>query len=258
MDNMLNRTVRCLGAETTCAVRSELSSVDGPWSASCQQPARTEAKADCAAMDAPVTVQWRIGLSSRPPRTLRMRTTNSVGDILTAVLEESPALRARGELKVTDLQQRRLDGGLNIGSIVHGDRLSLSVCILEDGLSGQANVTAAGRSQSRQPSCSSSSSLTDSGTSPQSTIGSHLHTVLYRVGRTSSRPPRPIPAGPLATVLDIVEEIAEREPVVARKLDRDGPQGVSVETEEGRTWPLDSTVAKLRLAPGGTTRIYVV
>jgi hypothetical protein len=243
MDASLNRHI---ARQPVC------SSTQAPWADDADVASERACGAVLGGGTSHVTVRWRIGASSIPPRTIRRPSESTVAELLDAlVASDASRLQRRGELVVADCSSLApFDSSDRLGDLAVGPSLSVAlVPCLELGAkraqrpAGRPVPTqqppSSGTGRVRRPESDASSV---SGLSSRSRIFGdggvdvhsgkpaapdrpadagrrrHLSTILYRMGRSSGRAPRALLAGPHATVQDVLEEIAEREPRLARAL----------------------------------------
>ena len=207
------------------------------------------------------TIRWRVGLSSAPPRTVRVGVRTGVDELLTEVLEEHPALRQRGPMRWADNELRPIasymtleECGLQVGG-------SLALVLVPDETRCSDSSTIRRSTEARAAAARDSSDTGDllrgglsserPVTAARSAAGGF--TILYRLGK---RAPRSLQSGPQATVIDVLEEIAEREPTVAIRLST-GEQ-VQLLNENQAVLPLNATLQSLGFRPGGTHPVSVV
>ena len=230
MDAMLNRSVV---QSSTGVAASELAHVPGPWAA----PGPGEKHHTRAqAMGDTVQVLFRVGLSSRAPtRFGTVSRSVRVSEILAKLLASDARLRNRSGLCVADHLLNELDGASQLGEHCQG-KPSITIVLCASGGAGAA--LPAGQGDSRRQTVVSSSVEAGGGGGKTSTgrLGSqifagpsaqesaqqdssrNLYTLMYRIGRDSTRAPRSLKAGPQSTVQDVLEEIADRDASVAARL----------------------------------------
>lgn len=208
-----------------------------------------------------VTIRWRVGLSSAPPSTFRVAVTTDVGELLTEILRQTPSLRQRAPWRVatiTDdvLQPLPEDAPLDALGVEPGGSVAL-VLIPDERL---RNCSITGDARARAFAARASSSRDLFAAEPDKTLEEGQRdqgfTLLYRIGRTRAAP-RAIRGGPKATVLDVLEEIAEQEPAVEIRL-KAGERVQLARGEDQEVLQNAATLETLGFRPGGTFPVYVL
>ena len=231
---------------SNAATASELAQLEGPWRSS--MPGSPDGRA---------TVCWRTGLSSAPPRTLRVNVNATVGELLRVLLRENPALQRRGALRVADSALAVLSDEASLAELGVLPGGTFPVVLVPDEAAAASDVVTARRAAAECRARNSNGS--DGLLAPPPAAaksGGGAFTLLYRLGRTGRAAPRAITAGPRATVIDVIEEVAEREPSVAIRLAAD-PGSVSLTDEDGRELAHECTLAQLSFRPGSSFPVWI-
>ena len=233
---------------SNAATASELAELEGPWRSSMPR----SPDGGCA------TVCWRTGLSSAPPRTLRANVNATVGELLRVLLRENPALQRRGALRVADSALAVLSDEATLAELGVLPASTFAVVLVPDEAVAASDVVTARRAAAECRARNSNSSnglLAPPPAAAESSGGAF--TLLYRLGRAGrAAAPRAITAGPRATVIDVIEEVAEREPSVAIRLAAD-PGSVSLTDEDGRELAHECTLAQLSFRPGSSFPVWI-
>ena len=216
---------------------------------------------------ASATIRWRVGLSSAAPTTLRVAVSTRVDEVLAEMMKQKPALRQRAPWRLasvvddahaTSLQPLPPDASLASLGVSRGSSVGL-VLVPDERPENQPSAALAKRDTQARAAAARASSRELFAADPDSGEDvphrSHGITLLYRIERARAAP-RSMHAGPMATVIDVLEEIAEREPSVAIRLAA-GERLRLARGEDREVLDYQATMQTL-FRPGGTYPVCVL
>jgi hypothetical protein len=213
------------------------------------------------------TVRWRVGLSSAAPRTLRVDVRMCVAELLAELLRENPHLRRRALRVATDQNESLPDDAplSEIGLLPGGSACVVLVpderpCACTPSVDATKRETEARAAAARASTADIlGGELAKPNSAQAASTGRKGLTLLYRLRGSTRAAPRALQGGPQATVMDVLEEIAEKEAAVAIRL----RTGERVELarggeEEQEALPHSATLESLGFRPGGTFSVSVL
>ena len=213
--------------------------------------------------DAAATIRWRVGLSSAPPSTLRVAVSTRVDEVLAEMLKQKPALQQRAPWRLATVVDDALhplppDVSLASLGVSRGSSVGL-VLVPDERPENQPSVVSTKRDTQARAAAARASSreLFAADPAPGEDVPQRSHgiTLLYRIERARAAP-RSMHAGPMATVMDVLEEIAEREPSVAIRLAA-GERLQLARGEDREVLDHQATMQAL-FRPGGTYPVCVL
>jgi hypothetical protein len=215
--------------------------------------------------DAGATIRWRVGLSSSPPSILRVAVSMRVEEVLDEILRQKPTLRQRAPWRIATvvddaLQPLPSDVTLDCLGVTPGG--SVGLVLVPDERQGNrpsaASIQCDTRARAVAARASSSRELfaTDPAPDRDGVRQREGFTLLYRIGRGRAAP-RSMRAGPLATVMDVLEEIAEQDPAIAIRL-KAGERLQLTRGEDQEVLDHHATLQTLGFKPGGTFPVCVL
>lgn len=216
--------------------------------------------------DGGATIRWRVGLSSAPPSILRAAASMRIDDVLDIMLRQKPMLRHRAPWRIATvvddaLQPLPLDASLDSLGVSPGGSVELVLVPDERPENQPSAVSIQHDTRARAAAARASSSRELFATAPAPDRDDVRQrdqgfTLLYRIGRGRAAP-RSMRAGPLATVMDVLEEIAEHEPSIAIRL-KAGERLQLTRGEDQEVLNHHATLQTLGFKPGGTFPVYVL